>query len=283
MTREEAINEINKVFTPAYANYIVTALTEGATVSDIQHRWGRAYEAGMKDGLEQEQGTAGIQAIYTEALEEGIRCAMCTNTIKSDTGCDGGCIVDTKMYNKVMAEINSRLLRKPPQEGHWIDIKNKNGTVIATRCSRCGNSPKHAIKSDFCPNCGADMRGGKRMTLEEHIEKRRERVANMTLAQARDLIAKTLSHSDMGIEFDKAVQMLLDCADEKINSGWIPVTERLPEEGQFVIVSFSCNASDYSRKRVVTAWYHKEYGFTCGITDAWMPLPKPYKAESEKT
>lgn len=34
MTREEAINEINEVFTPAYANYIVTALTEGATVSD---------------------------------------------------------------------------------------------------------------------------------------------------------------------------------------------------------------------------------------------------------
>lgn len=54
MTREEAINEINKVFTSAYANYIVTALTEGATVSDIQHGWGRAYEAGVKDGLEQE-------------------------------------------------------------------------------------------------------------------------------------------------------------------------------------------------------------------------------------
>ena len=34
MTRKEAINEINKVFTPAYANYIVTTLTEGATVSD---------------------------------------------------------------------------------------------------------------------------------------------------------------------------------------------------------------------------------------------------------
>lgn len=110
--------------------------------------------------LEQEprKGTAYIQAIYTDALEEGIRCAMCTNTIKSDTGCDGGCIVDTKMYNKVMTEINSRLLRKIPREGHWIDIKNKNGTVIAARCSRCGNSPKHAIKSDFCPNCGADMK-----------------------------------------------------------------------------------------------------------------------------
>lgn len=55
------------------------------------------------------------------------------------------------------------------------------------------------------------------MTLEEYTEERRKRVANMTLAQARDLIAKTLDHSDMGIEFDKAVWMLLDCADEKIN------------------------------------------------------------------
>lgn len=34
MTREEAINEIKKTFTHAYANYIITALTEGATISD---------------------------------------------------------------------------------------------------------------------------------------------------------------------------------------------------------------------------------------------------------
>lgn len=34
MTREEAIEEVNKVFEPAFANYIITALTEGATVSD---------------------------------------------------------------------------------------------------------------------------------------------------------------------------------------------------------------------------------------------------------
>lgn len=100
MTREEAVKEIEKAFEPAFANYIITALTEGATVSD------------------KEQGTEYIQAIYTEALEEGIRCAMCTNTIKSDTGCDGGCIVDRKMYHKVMTEINSRLLRQPPREGY---------------------------------------------------------------------------------------------------------------------------------------------------------------------
>lgn len=120
------------------------------------------------------------------------------------------------------------------------------------------------------------------MILDEYREKRLKRVTNMTLAQARDLIAKTLDHSDMELEFDKAVWMLLNCADEKMNNGWIPVTERLPEEGQFVIVSYPYDASDYSRKRVMTAWYHKEYGFTCGIADAWMPLPEPYRTGREE-
>lgn len=34
MNREEAVKELNKAFEPAFANYIITALQEGATVSD---------------------------------------------------------------------------------------------------------------------------------------------------------------------------------------------------------------------------------------------------------
>jgi hypothetical protein len=34
MTKEEAKQEIYKAFEPAFANYIITALEEGATVSD---------------------------------------------------------------------------------------------------------------------------------------------------------------------------------------------------------------------------------------------------------
>lgn len=48
-------------------------------------------------------------------------------------------------------------LEKRPH-GEWIPIKNRKGTVVALRCSACGQSPKYAIKSDFCPRCGADMR-----------------------------------------------------------------------------------------------------------------------------
>lgn len=44
MTREEAKAEINKVFEPAFANYIITALTEGATPSECKTgRWIRIF------------------------------------------------------------------------------------------------------------------------------------------------------------------------------------------------------------------------------------------------
>ena len=75
-------------------------------------------------------------------------------------------------------------------------------------------------------------------------------------------------------EIYQSSKMIIDLLDK---TEWIPVTERLPEDGQYVIVSFSCDAFDLSHKRVMTAWYNKKYGFTCGITDAWMPLPEPYK------
>lgn len=45
-------------------------------------------------------------------------------------------------------------------QGYWMDIyKGNTKTVIACRCSECEKSPKRNERSDFCPNCGADMRG----------------------------------------------------------------------------------------------------------------------------
>jgi hypothetical protein len=59
--------------------------------------------------------------------------------------------------NKLIGKLPA-VTSQEPKTGHWIDITNKNKTVIAVRCSCCEKSPKYAIKSDFCPNCGADMR-----------------------------------------------------------------------------------------------------------------------------
>ena len=43
------------------------------------------------------------------------------------------------------------------KKGKWKEIKSKTGTVIALRCNCCEKSPKHAIRSLYCPNCGVEM------------------------------------------------------------------------------------------------------------------------------
>ncbi len=42
-------------------------------------------------------------------IDISIRCAMCTNPMKSDRGCDGGCRVDEEMYKKVLSVINKEI------------------------------------------------------------------------------------------------------------------------------------------------------------------------------
>lgn len=51
-----------------------------------------------------------MRLIYANPLGEAIRCAMCTNPIKSDRGCDGGCKVDDQMYKKVMEAVNGLIV-----------------------------------------------------------------------------------------------------------------------------------------------------------------------------
>lgn len=66
--------------------------------------------------------------------------------------------------NPLNIKLDKIIEKLPPvtpkqRTGKWIPITNKNGTRIALRCDACGESPKHAIESDFCPNCGAKMEG----------------------------------------------------------------------------------------------------------------------------
>ena len=43
---------------------------------------------------------------------------------------------------------------RPVVRGKWID--HQEGRWIYAKCSECGTV--HDVKSNFCPNCGADMR-----------------------------------------------------------------------------------------------------------------------------
>ena len=50
--------------------------------------------------------------------------------------------------------------QEPSRKGHWI----KERPWLKVHCSECGkdaigNHGFDELKTDFCPNCGADMRG----------------------------------------------------------------------------------------------------------------------------
>lgn len=75
-------------------------------------------------------------------------------------------------------------------------------------------------------------------------------------------------------DFDKCVKPI---AIETLPSvqpkqQWIPVTERLPEDEQVVVVQY--NDEDYDILKFPTAYRR------CDIV-AWMPLPKPYKGDEQ--
>ena len=57
-----------------------------------------------------------MRLIYAYPLDEAIRCAMCTNPIKSDRGCDGGCKVDKQMYKNVMEAVNGLIMEVKADE-----------------------------------------------------------------------------------------------------------------------------------------------------------------------
>ena len=109
----------------------------------------------------------------------------------------------------------------------------------------------------------------------------------MTLIDGDRIITAQL-YDDEHEEFTEKKMSIVDYINAYTDEGitevdvveqtsWIPVSERLPNIGQRVLVT--TETLDNGKK--VTGTYYDRYGFVCGNVLAWMPLPKPYTAESE--
>ena len=98
---------------------------------------------------------------------------------------------------------------------------------------------------------------------------------NLISRQAvKDIICSGVSiDTDADKEYVYELIKTLPSVTPKEKTGWIPVSERLPEESKRYVVATKYND-------VMTDFYTGE-GFLGDGIIAWMPLPEPYKAESE--
>ena len=83
------------------------------------------------------------------------------------------------------------------------------------------------------------------------------------------------------------VEWLKELKQLREQTRWIPVSERLPEDEELVLFSTKTDRVFEGRffvDKTNLQWYayrNKAFAYNNVVT-AWLPLPKPYKAESEE-
>lgn len=67
--------------------------------------------------------------------------------------------------------------------------------------------------------------------------------------------------------------------DANVGHKWIPVKERLPEDGQSVLTCKNgiCDIQIYEKRR--NGWLCKGWFWSMATVTHWMPLPKPPKGQ----
>ena len=110
------------------------------------------------------------------------------------------------------------------------------------------------------------------MTIEEAIKE----IKDASYSEAR--YGDKDNHRDKVMKrieaFDMAIQVL-------VQTKWIPVSERLPEDNIHVLCQFYLGGM--GECYLAHGVFHVVGGvvMTCNEVIAWMPLPQPYNVESE--
>jgi DNA-binding FrmR family transcriptional regulator len=83
-------------------------------------------------------------------------------------------------------------------------------------------------------------------------------------------------------EVKECLEALPSVTPKQKTGEWIPVSERLPKQGESVICQCRANIIKVLKLDADFDWYQDaDHCYMNGFVIAWRPLPEPYKAESE--
>lgn len=91
-------------------------------------------------------------------------------------------------------------------------------------------------------------------------------------------------------KLSEAMEKLAKLEDEEESGGWIPCSERMPEDESYILVSFEnatmLDIARYEENDEGGTFYpgddEKSYSSYGIFVNAWMPLPEPYREEQHE-
>lgn len=109
----------------------------------------------------------------------------------------------------------------------------------------------------------------------------------VSVGWAKDIIRSHMGDVPKCRECSRRKFYMQGYEDGKKNDGWIPVSEKLPEEGKEVLAQFTVRVVHTNNKVDEFVYIHTMYyengawqsfaGVPNGKVEAWQPLPEPYK------
>jgi hypothetical protein len=89
----------------------------------------------------------------------------------------------------------------------------------------------------------------------------------------------------LGKSMDKHINVAISALEQQLNGGWIPVSERLPEEGRYLVTTVyrEVKESEFDLKKwwqIDNSTISLEWEEEPIKVVAWQPLPEPYREEA---